>query len=130
MPGGTWSDWSFGELACRSRDHNGKYSSESYSSDYGGMYYFASSASHQNIDCASYMEMETKLTKDATGKITNVEAVKKHSVYTDKNGNTIRLEGLTQNGHRYTGMLIRPVYGGKNWNTNTATRSKIFINVE
>ena len=130
MPGGTWSDWSIGELACRSRDHNGKYSSEEYSSDYGGMYYFASSASHDHIDCASYMEMETKLTKDATGKITKVELVKKQSVYTDKNGKTITLMGLTQNGHRYTGMLIRPVYGGKNWNTNTTTRSKIFINVE
>ena len=74
--------------------------------------------------------METKLTKDATGKITKVEAIQKSSVYTDKDGNKITLMGLTQNGHRYTGMLIRPVYGGKNWNTNTTTRSKIFINVE
>ena len=130
IPGGTWSDWSIDELACRSRGHNGNFSSTDYSSDYGGMYYFASSASHSQIDCASYMEMETKLTKDATGKITNVEAVPKSSVYTDKNGNDITLMGLTQNGHRYTGMLIRPVYGGKNWNTNTTTRSKIFINVE
>ena len=74
--------------------------------------------------------METSLTKDNTGKITGVAPVIKYSSYTDKNGNTIQLMGLTQNGHRYTGMLIRPVYGGKNWNTNTETRSTIRINVE
>ena len=130
IPGGTWSDWSIDELACRSRNHEGKYSSTAYSSDYGGMYYFASSASHSQIDCASYMEMETKLTTDSAGKITGVTHVIKTSSYVDKDGNTVNLMGLTQNGHRYTGMLIRPVYGGKNWNTNTATRSKIFINVE
>ena len=130
IPGGTWSDWSIDQLACRSRNHEGKYSSTAYSSDYGGMYYFASSASHSQIDCASYMEMETKLTIDESGKITGVKAVPKNSSYVDKNGNTVNLQGLTQNGHRYTGMLIRPVYGGKNWNTNTATQSKIFINVE
>ena len=74
--------------------------------------------------------METKLTTDAAGKITGVTHVIKTSSYVDKDGNTVNLMGLTQNGHRYTGMLIRPVYGGKNWNTNTATQSKIFINVE
>ena len=95
------------------------------------MYYFASSASHDHVDCSSYMELESKLTIDkTTGKITKVEPVKKYSSYVDKNGNTINLEGLTQNGHRYTGMLIRPVYGGRNWNTNTETRSTIRINVE
>ena len=77
------------------------------------------------------MEMETTKTVDATtGKITNVKEVMKKSTYTDKKGNTIELMGLTQNGHRYTGMLIRPVYGGKNWNTNTETRNLIRINVE
>ena len=130
IPGGTWSDWSIDQLACRSRNHEGKYSSTAYSSDYGGMYYFASSASHSQIDCASYMEMETELTKDETGKITGVKPVIKYSSYKDKNGNTVNLMGLTQNGHRYTGMLIRPVYGGKNWNTNPETRSTIRINVE
>ena len=95
------------------------------------MYYFVSSASHDHVDCSSYMELESKLTiNEATGKITKVEHSKKSSTYTDKNGNTITLEGLTQNGHRYTGMLIRPVYGGRNWNTNTETRSTIRINVE
>ena len=130
FPGGTWSDWSIDMLACKSRNHEGKYSSTAYSSDYGGMYYFASSASHSQIDCASYMEMETELTKDETGKITGVKPVIKYSSYKDKNGNTVNLMGLTQNGHRYTGMLIRPVYGGKNWNTNPETRSTIRINVE
>ena len=130
IPGGTWSDWSIDQLACRSRNHEGKYSSTAYSSDYGGMYYFASSASHSQIDCASYMEMETSLAKDAAGKITGVTPVIKESSYTDKYGNKIQLKGLTQNGHRYTGMLIRPVYGGKNWNTNPETRSTIRINVE
>ena len=130
IPGGTWSDWSIDQLACRSRNHEGKYSSTAYSSDYGGMYYFASSASHSQIDCASYMEMETELTKDETGKITGVKPVIKYSSYKDKNGNTVNLMGLTQNGHRYTGMLIRPVYGGKNWNTNTETRGSIRITVE
>ena len=131
FPGGTWSDWSIDMLASNSRDYNGNINSEKYSSDYGGMYYFASSASHDHVDCSSYMELESKLTIDeATGKITKVEPVKKYSSYVDKNGNTINLEGLTQNGHRYTGMLIRPVYGGRNWNTNTETRSTIRINVE
>ena len=131
FPGGTWSDWSIDMLASNSRDYNGNINSEKYSSDYGGMYYFASAASHDHVDCSSYMELESKLTIDeATGKITKVEPVKKYSSYVDKNGNTINLEGLTQNGHRYTGMLIRPVYGGRNWNTNTETRSTIRINVE
>lgn len=131
FPGGTWSDWSIDMLACNSRGyHGGLTSTTTYGSDYGGMYYFASSASHSQIDCSSYMEMETRLNVDANGKITGVTPVMKTSSYIDKNGNTINLKGLTQNGHRYTGMLIRPVYGGKNWNTNTATRSKIFINVE
>ncbi len=132
FPGGTWSDWSIDMLACKSRGSNGVIAetTKDYSSDYGGMYYFASSASHTQIDCSSYMEMETKLTKDENGKITKVEHSKKSSTYTDKNGNTVILEGLTQNGHRYTGMLIRPVYGGKNWNTNPETRSTIRINVE
>lgn len=131
IPGGTWSDWSIDELACRSRNHEGNYNNNTaYNSDYGGMYYFASSASHSQIDCASYMEMETELTKDETGKITGVKPVIKYSSYTDKDGKTIQLMGLTQNGHRYTGMLIRPVYGGKNWNTNPETHSTIRINVE
>lgn len=130
FPGGTWSDWSIDMLACNSRGYHGVISATNYSPDYGGMYYFASSASHSQIDCASYMEMETKKTVDETGKITNVEPVKKESSYVDKYGNTVKLQGLTQNGHRYTGMLIRPVYGGKNWNTNPETRSTIRINVE
>ena len=132
FPGGTWSDWSIDMLACKSRGYNGVIAetTKDYSSDYGGMYYFASSASHTQIDCSSYMEMETKLKKDENGKITKVEHSKKSSTYTDKNGNTVTLEGLTQNGHRYTGMLIRPVYGGRNWNTNPETRSTIRINVE
>ncbi len=130
FPGGTWSDWSIDMLACNSRGYHGVKSTTNYSSDYGGMYYFASSASHSQIDCSSYMEMETRLTTDDTGKITAITPVIKQSSYVDKNGNTIQLMGLTQNGHRYTGMLIRPVYGGKNWNTNTETRSAIRINVE
>lgn len=131
IPGGTWSDWSIDMLACNSRSYHGLISTTSYNSDYGGMYYFASSASHDKIDCSSYMELETRLTVDKnTGKITGVEPVIKKSYYKDKNGNTIELMGLTQNGHRYTGMLIRPVYGGKNWNTNTESRSDIRINVE
>ena len=131
FPGGTWSDWSIDMLACNSRNAHGLISTNAYNSDYGGMYYFASSASHSQVDCSSYMEMETTKTVDATtGKITNVKEVMKKSTYTDKKGNTIELMGLTQNGHRYTGMLIRPVYGGKNWNTNTKTRSTIRINVE
>ena len=130
FPGGTWSDWSIDMLACNSRGYHGVISATNYSPDYGGMYYFASSASHSQIDCASYMEMETKLTTDAAGKITGVTHVIKTSSYVDKDGKTIQLMGLTQNGHRYTGMLIRPVYGGKNWNTNPETRSTIRINVE
>ena len=130
IPGGTWSDWSIDMLACKSRSYHGLISSDSFTSDYGGMYYFASSASHDKIDCSSYMELETRLKFDSNGKITGVEPVIKKSYYKDKNGDTIELMGLTQNGHRYTGMLIRPVYGGKNWNTNTESRSDIRINVE
>ena len=129
IPGGTWSDWSIDMLCCNSRSYHGLISSTSYSSDYGGMYYFASSASHEKVDCASYMEMETKLSL-TDGKISNVQYVMKTSTYVDKNGNTITLKGLTQNGHRYTGMLIRPVYGGKNWNTNSKSREYIRIKVE
>lgn len=134
IPGGTWSDWSIDMLACYSRDKLGLRSSNvtGYSDDYGGIYYFASSASHSQVDCSSYMEVETRKTVDATtGKITQVTPVMKTSSYFDKTtGEKITLMGLTQNGHRYTGMLIRPVYGGKNWNTNTKTRSTIRINVE
>lgn len=130
IPGGTWSDWSIDMLACNSRSYHGLKTSTAYNSDYGGMYYFASSASHDHADCSSYMELETKKTLDENGKITDVQAIKKSSSYVDKNGNTVELMGLTQNGHRYTGMLIRPVYGGKNWNTNTESRSDIRINVE
>ena len=130
FPGGTWSDWSIDMLACNSRSYHGVISTTTYNSDYGGMYYFASSASHDHVDCSSYMELETKKILDENGKIKGVEAIKKSSSYVDKNGNKIELMGLTQNGHRYTGMLIRPVYGGKNWNTNTESRSDIRINVE
>lgn len=130
IPGGTWSDWSIDMLACKSRSYHGLISSSTFTSDYGGMYYFASSASHDKIDCSSYMELETRLTLDSNGKITLVKPEIKKSYYVDKNGNKIELMGLTQNGHRYTGMLIRPVYGGKNWNTNTESRSDIRINVE
>ena len=94
------------------------------------MYYFASSASHQSIDCSSYMEMEVNKTYDSEGRITAMTPRIKYSTYEDNNGETVTLMGLTQNGHRYTGMLIRPVYGGKNWNTNPDTRSIIHINVE
>lgn len=130
FPGGTWSDWSIDMLATHSRDHEGHINATTYGSDYGGMYYFASSASHDHIDCSSYMEMETSKSVDASGKIIGVTPIKKTSQYVDKNGNTIKLMGLTQNGHRYTGMLIRPVYGGKNWNTNPESRSTIRIKVE
>ena len=131
FPGGTWSDWSIDMLCCNSRNHEGVKNTETYTSDYGGMYYFASSASHSLKDCASYMEFETAITLDEnTGKITNVKPVTKYSSYVDKDGNTINLAGLTQNGHRYTGMLIRPVYGGKNWNTNKESQSSIRIYVE
>ena len=131
IPGGTWSDWSIDELACYSRNANGNYNTTtSWSEDYGGMYYFASSASHSDISCASYMEMETGKSIDANGIITPTNPIIKSSTYKDQNGNTVTLMGLTQNGHRYTGMLIRPVYGGKNWNTNTETRSSIRITVE
>ena len=131
IPGGTWSDWSIDELSCRSRNAIGNYhTTTSWSEDYGGMYYFASSASHSDISCASYMEMETGKSIDANGIITPTNPIIKSSTYKDQNGNTVTLMGLTQNGHRYTGMLIRPVYGGKNWNTNTETRSSIRITVE
>ena len=130
IPGGTWSDWSIDELACRSRNSNGNYNTTTWSEDYGGMYYFASSASHSDISCASYMEMETERTTDENGYMVPTTPRIKYSTYKDQNGNTVTLKGLTQNGHRYTGMLIRPVYGGKNWNTNTETRSSIRITVE
>ncbi|MGN0237099.1 MAG: fimbrillin family protein [Lepagella sp.] len=130
FPGGTWSDWSIDMMACASRNFHGTMTGGIPKEDYGGMYYFASSASHDHIDCSSYMEMEVKHTLDGTGKITNVAAVKKQSSYVDHNGNTITLMGLTQNGHRYTGMLIRPVYGGKNWNVNPDTRDAIRVNIE
>lgn len=74
--------------------------------------------------------METGKRIDANGIITPTTPIIKSSTYKDKNGNTVTLMGLTQNGHRYTGMLIRPVYGGKNWNTNTETRGSIRITVE
>ena len=74
--------------------------------------------------------METGKSIDANGIITPTTPIIKSSTYKDQNGNTVTLMGLTQNGHRYTGMLIRPVYGGKNWNTNTETRSSIRITVE
>lgn len=131
FPGGTWSDWSIDMLATNSRNYHGLKTAANYGSDYGGMYYFASSASHNHHDCSSYMELETtKLVDSATGKITNVIPVRKRSSYVDSEGKTITLEGLTQNGHRYTGMLIRPVYGGRNWNVNMQTQSAIRINVE
>lgn len=131
IPGGTWSDWSIDELACRSRNAIGNYNTTaSWSEDYGGMYYFASSASHSDISCASYMEMEANRTIDANGYMKPTTPRTKSSTYVDQNGKTVTLMGLTQNGHRYTGMLIRPVYGGKNWNTNTETRSSIRITVE
>ncbi|MGN1210916.1 MAG: hypothetical protein ACI4TM_04465, partial [Candidatus Cryptobacteroides sp.] len=131
FPGGTWSDWSIDMLATNSRNYHGLKTATNYSSDYGGMYYFASSASHDHHDCSSYMELETSITVDSvTGKITKLTPVKKSSSYVDSEGNTISLVGLTQNGHRYTGMLIRPVYGGRNWNINTPTQSSIRINVE
>ncbi len=131
FPGGTWSDWSIDMLATNSRSYHGLKTSDNYNSDYGGMYYFASSASHDHHDCSSYMELETVKTVDSsTGKITTVRPVVKESSYVDHNGNTVKLKGLTQNGHRYTGMLIRPVYGGKNWNTNTETQNVLRINVE
>ena len=131
IPGGTWTDWSIDELACRSRNAIGNYNNTAtWSEDYGGMYYFASSASHSDISCASYMEMEANRTYDANGYMKPTTPIIKSSTYKDQNGNTVTLMGLTQNGHRYTGMLIRPVYGGKNWNTNTETRSSIRITVE
>ena len=131
IPGGTWSDWSIDELACRSRNSIGNYNTTTtWSEDYGGMYYFASSASHSDISCASYMEMEANRTTDENGYMVPTTPRIKESTYKDQNGNTVTLKGLTQNGHRYTGMLIRPVYGGKNWNTNTETRSSIRITVE
>ena len=129
--GGTWSDWSIDMLSCNSRNHEGVITSTSKNRDYGGMYYFASSASHSDRSCSSYMELETQRTYD-----TNVDTVKtitpviKTSTYVDHNGNTINLTGLTQNGHRYTGMFIRPVFGGRNWNTNTKSKKFIYISVE
>ena len=76
------------------------------------------------------MEMEVKHTLDGTGKIINVAPIKKQSSYVNDNGERVTLMGLTQNGHRYTGMLVRPVYGGKNWNVNESTREVIRINIE
>ena len=131
FPGGTWSDWSIDMLACNSRNPNGVGSSPiGQHPDYGGMYYFASSASHDRIDCSSYMELECRKTYDSEGKITGLTPVKKSSSYVNASGETVILQGLTQDGHRYTGMLIRPVYGGRNWNTNINSRRHIFINVE
>ena len=74
--------------------------------------------------------MEANRTYDANGYMKPTTPIIKSSTYKDQNGNTVTLMGLTQNGHRYTGMLIRPVYGGKNWNTNTETRGSIRITVE
>ena len=74
--------------------------------------------------------MEAYRTFDANGYVVPTTPLIKYSTYKDQNSNTVTLMGLTQNGHRYTGMLIRPVYGGKNWNTNTETRSSIRITVE
>ena len=74
--------------------------------------------------------MEVNKTIDENGYMKLTTPRIKYSTYKDQNGNTVTLMGLTQNGHRYTGMLIRPVYGGKNWNTNTETRSSIRITVE
>ena len=74
--------------------------------------------------------METERNIDANGYMVPTTPRIKYSTYKDQNGNTVTLKGLTQNGHRYTGMLIRPVYGGKNWNTNTETRGSIRITVE
>ncbi len=138
FPGGAWSDWSIDMLSCASRSPHGLMNlgtpdnpqTPTYHSDYGGMYYFASSASHDHRDCSSYMELETRFTFDESGKITDIKPVLKKSTYTDSSGTRIELWGLTQNGHRYTGMLIRPVYGGKNWNTNPSTRNIIQVNVE
>lgn len=130
FPGGTWSDWSIDMLCCNSRNNHGLITATTYSSDYGGMYYFASSASHDHVDCSSYMEMETTKTLDVTGKISNVTKIMKTSSYVNSEGKTIELWGLTQNGHRYTGMLIRPVYGGKNWNTESKSSDLIRIKVE
>ena len=130
IPGGTWTDWSIDELACRSRNSIGNYNNTTWSEDYGGMYYFASSASHSDISCASYMEMEANRSTDENGYMVPTTPRIKYSTYKDQNGNTVTLKGLAQNGHRYTGMLIRPVYGGKNWNTNTETRGSIRITVE
>ena len=74
--------------------------------------------------------MEANRETDKNGYMKPTTPRIKSSTYKDKNGNTVTLMGLTQNGHRYTGMLIRPVYGGKNWNTNTETRGSIRITVE
>ena len=74
--------------------------------------------------------MEAERTIDANGYMVPSKPRIKYSTYKDQHGNTVTLMGLTQNGHRYTGMLIRPVYGGKNWNTNTETRGSIRITVE
>ena len=74
--------------------------------------------------------MEANRETDKNGYMVPTTPRIKESTYVDHNGNTVTLKGLTQNGHRYTGMLIRPVYGGKNWNTNTETRSSIRITVE
>ena len=74
--------------------------------------------------------MEANRTTDENGYMVPTTPRIKSSTYKDHNGNTVTLMGLTQNGHRYTGMLIRPVYGGKNWNTNTETRGSIRITVE
>ncbi|MGN1213418.1 MAG: hypothetical protein ACI4TR_00835, partial [Bacteroidaceae bacterium] len=131
FPGGTWSDWSIDMLACNSRNHEGVRTTTDKHSDYGGMYYFASSASHDDRSCSSYMELESKRVYDTeVDTVKSITPIIKTSSYVDKNGNTINLTGLTQNGHRYTGMLIRPVFGGKNWNLDTKSKKYIHISVE
>lgn len=128
FPGGTWTDWSIDMLAINSRDGNGKYqirnekdfsemfvngqhpfaANDGYQPAYGGMYYFASSASHKKIDCCSYMEIRLNRTATPMTPTIPYEA-------------NVRQDGLTQDGHRYTGMQIRPVYGGSNWTSDDTT---------
>ncbi len=128
FPGGTWTDWSIDMLAINSRDGNGKYqirnekdfsemfvngqhpfaANDGYQPAYGGMYYFASSASHQKNDCCSYMEIRLNRTATPMTPTIPYEA-------------NVRQDGLTQDGHRYTGMQIRPVYGGSNWTSDDTT---------
>lgn len=132
--GSSWTDWSIDMLCCCSRDSHGNISNpDEYltRAAYGGLYYFASSASHRKPDCCSYMEVRNTKTRGADNKITSITALHVPNVtYTDKDGITHTLHGLTQDGHRYTGMQIRPVYGGKNWNTESSSKSSIWITVE